>query len=76
MFKIESRDLASPEARLLFNIQELLIELIPKKIELIPKKHETKRSELIAKVKGLPNKPKAWTRLSNDELLKLLERRC
>lgn len=52
MFKIESRDLTSAEARLLFNIQELLIKLSSKSEQ--PKKEHSKEKTYICKTCNTP----------------------
>lgn len=74
-------NLVNSEVKLLYDIRELLIEQ-NKLLNLICTKEEhkniedlsiLKRSELMARVKELPDKPQGWTKLSNENMRALLK---
>ena len=68
-------NLNSTERKLLFDIRELLIEQNKLLKTLLPNQEDLsalKRSELMARVKELPNKPHGWTKMSNEDMRTLL----
>lgn len=83
----ENLNLNTTEKKLLYDIRELLIEQNRLITQILPGEgiktennaigddlDSLKRSELIARVKELPDKPGKWTLLPNDELKTLIRR--
>ena len=69
------------EEKLLFNIQELLINLIPtekptlKKIQIKTIDIDSmRRQDMLKELKVCPDLPEGWSKLSNIELKELLRR--
>ncbi len=70
--------LNNTERKLLWGIYETLQEiktlLVPATIEQTAADYDSlKRNDLMALVKALPDKPEGWSKLGNQELIRLLK---
>jgi len=76
MFKINKSEVVGQTNKLLYNIWQTLErqkEPVPAEQDQDSNLGELKRAELMALVKSLPDKPPEWSRLSNEQLKRLLK---